>query len=287
MLAKIGRSAARELFLTGRRFTAQHAQEIGLVHTVVPPEDLDAAVESVLREVLAGGREAIAAAKTLIADVSAAAAGEVADHHRVRAREAPRVARGPGGSPRVPGEAQAWLERCVIRRLLIANRGEIAVRIARACREMGIDSVAVYSDADATAAHVAAADRAVRIGPPSALDSYLNIAALLEAAQSVEADAVHPGYGFLSENAGFAAACREAGLVFVGPPAEAIARMGSKIEARRVASEAGVPVVPGQTPADQTDQGVRGGGRSGRVTGTHQGVGRRWRARHAPDPAAR
>ena len=144
----------------------------------------------------------------------------------------------------------------MIRRLLIANRGEIAVRIARACREMGIESVAVYSDADVKGAHVAAADRAVRIGPPSALDSYLNVSALLEAAGSAEADAVHPGYGFLSENAAFAAACRDAGLTFVGPPAEAIARMGSKIDARRLASEAGVPVVPGQTPADQSDHGV-------------------------------
>src|SRR5829696_6601663 len=143
-----------------------------------------------------------------------------------------------------------------MRRLLIANRGEIAVRIARACREMGIESVAAYSDADVKGAHVAAADRAVRIGPPAALDSYMNIAALLDAARSVDADAVHPGYGFLSENAAFAAACRDAGLIFVGPPAEVVARMGSKIDARRLASEAGVPVVPGQTPADQTDDGV-------------------------------
>jgi len=144
----------------------------------------------------------------------------------------------------------------VIRRLLIANRGEIAVRIARACRELGVESVAVYSDADAGAAHVAAADHAVRIGPPSALESYLNSTALLDAARSMNADAVHPGYGFLSENAAFAAACRTAGLAFVGPPAEAIASMGSKIEARRLVASAGVPVVPGETPADQADDGI-------------------------------
>jgi len=146
----------------------------------------------------------------------------------------------------------------VIQRLLIANRGEIAVRIARACGELGIETVAVYSDADSGAAHVAVADQAVRIGPAAAVESYLNVEALLGAARTANADAVHPGYGFLSENAGFAAACRDAGLVFVGPPAEAIARMGSKINARRLAESAGVPVVPGQTPGDQSDAGIIG-----------------------------
>ncbi len=145
----------------------------------------------------------------------------------------------------------------LIRRLLIANRGEIAVRIARACREMGIESVAVYSDVDAGAAHVAAADRAVAIGPARSSESYLNAQAILDAAASSGADAVHPGYGFLSENAPFAAACEAAGLVFVGPSADVIRRMGSKIEARRTMEAAGVPVVPGETPADQTDEGLR------------------------------
>ena len=144
----------------------------------------------------------------------------------------------------------------MIARLLIANRGEIAVRIARACRERGIESVAVYSDADAEAAHVAAADRAVRIGPAAAVDSYLNVDAILAAARASGADAVHPGYGFLSEHAGFAAACHDAGLTFVGPPADVIARMGSKIEARMLAARAGVPVVPGATPDDQSDRGL-------------------------------
>jgi len=145
----------------------------------------------------------------------------------------------------------------MIRRLLIANRGEIAVRIARACRELAVESVAVYSDADAGAPHVLSADRAVRIGPPPAVDSYLSIPKILEAARSAGADAVHPGYGFLSENASFARACADGGLVFVGPPAAAIERMGSKIEARRLAAAAGVPVVPGETPQDQSDAGVR------------------------------
>jgi acetyl-CoA carboxylase biotin carboxylase subunit len=143
-----------------------------------------------------------------------------------------------------------------IRRLLIANRGEIAIRIARACREAGIEAIAVYSDADVESRHVLEADRAVRIGPAAASASYLSIPALIEAARLSHADAVHPGYGFLSENAAFARACEGAGLVFVGPPADVIARMGSKIAARDLMMSAGVPVVPGITPRDQSDKGI-------------------------------
>jgi acetyl-CoA carboxylase biotin carboxylase subunit len=143
-----------------------------------------------------------------------------------------------------------------IRRLLIANRGEIAVRIIRACREARIESVAVYSDADLRAVHVREADRAVRIGPASPAESYLSVEALIEAARLTESDAVHPGYGFLSERSAFARACEQAGLVFVGPPAAVIERMGSKIAARALMQSAGVPVVPGSTPTDQTDDGV-------------------------------
>ncbi len=135
-----------------------------------------------------------------------------------------------------------------ITRLLVANRGEIALRIIRACREIGIETAAVYSDADANARHVRAADFAVRIGPAPASESYLNIAAVIEAARAVGAGAVHPGYGFLSERAAFAEACTSAGLIFVGPPAAAIERMGSKIGARMLMEKAGVPVVPGRTP---------------------------------------
>jgi 3-methylcrotonyl-CoA carboxylase alpha subunit len=144
----------------------------------------------------------------------------------------------------------------VFQRLLIANRGEIAVRIIRACREMGIESVAVYSDADRAALHVTLADRAVRIGPPPSAESYLSINAIIEAARSSGAQAVHPGYGFLSENQDLASACAAAGLTFVGPPPEVIAQMGSKIVARRLAEQAGVPVVPGETPANQSDAAI-------------------------------
>ena len=143
-----------------------------------------------------------------------------------------------------------------IRTVLIANRGEIAIRIARACREMGIRSVAVYSDADADALHVRAADAAVHIGPAAPAQSYLSVDALIAAAKTADADAVHPGYGFLSENEVFARACESAGLIWVGPPADVIERMGSKIAARRLMESAGVPVVPGITPHDQSDEGI-------------------------------
>ena len=139
------------------------------------------------------------------------------------------------------------------RRLLVANRGEIAVRVIRACRELGIQSVAIHSDADAEAPHVVLADRATCIGPAPSAQSYLDIDRVIDAARRTGAEAIHPGYGFLSENPAFAAACGDAGIVFVGPPPDVMARMGSKIGARQLMSAAGVPVVPGRTPTDQSD----------------------------------
>ncbi|MGW7378461.1 acetyl/propionyl/methylcrotonyl-CoA carboxylase subunit alpha [Streptomyces sp. NPDC054794] len=137
--------------------------------------------------------------------------------------------------------------------VLVANRGEIAVRVIRTLRSMGVRSVAVFSDADADARHVREADTAVRIGPAPAAESYLNVERLLEAAARTGAQAVHPGYGFLAENAGFAEACARAGLVFIGPPAEAISLMGDKIRAKETVRVAGVPVVPGSSGSGLTD----------------------------------
>jgi acetyl/propionyl-CoA carboxylase alpha subunit len=133
----------------------------------------------------------------------------------------------------------------MFKKILIANRGEIAVRIIRACREMGISSVAVFSDVDRAALHVSKADEAYHIGPAPASQSYLNIEKIISTARNCGAEAIHPGYGFLSENPAFARACAEAGLKFIGPPASAMEIMGSKTRARQAVKAAGVPMVPG------------------------------------------
>ncbi|MCA9963713.1 MAG: acetyl-CoA carboxylase biotin carboxylase subunit, partial [Anaerolineales bacterium] len=138
-------------------------------------------------------------------------------------------------------------------KLLIANRGEIAARITRTAQAMGYETVAVFSDADADAPHVALADQAVRLGGAAVSDSYLNVARILVAAQQAGANAVHPGYGFLSENGDFAQWVLDAGLVWVGPPPAAMALMGNKATARQRVAAAGVPIVPGYDGAEQMD----------------------------------
>jgi len=144
-----------------------------------------------------------------------------------------------------------------LNRILVANRGEIACRIFRTVKEMGLESVAVYSDADVDALHVRTADQAFRLGPPPASESYLDVDRILAAAQETGADAIHPGYGFLSENACFADACAAAGIVFIGPSSDAIRSMGSKSAAKALMQDAGVPLVPGYHGDDQSDDALR------------------------------
>src|SRR5271154_5480663 len=146
----------------------------------------------------------------------------------------------------------------MFRKVLVANRGEIAVRIIRALREFGISSVAVYSDADRASLAVRMADQAVHVGPAPSSESYLRIDKIIDAARSCGAEAIHPGYGFLSENADFAEACQEAGITFIGPPASAIRKMGSKTSARKAAIAAGAPGVPGtEQPLREMDTARR------------------------------
>ena len=146
----------------------------------------------------------------------------------------------------------------MFKKILIANRGEIACRVIRTARRLGIATVAVYSDADRDALHVRMADEAIHIGPAPARESYLLTERILDAARTTGAEAIHPGYGFLSENAGFARACADHGVAFIGPPAAAIEAMGSKSAAKRIMEEAGVPLVPGYHGDDQDPALLRG-----------------------------
>src|SRR5436305_4021737 len=133
----------------------------------------------------------------------------------------------------------------MFQRILVANRGEIALRVIRACHDLGIEAVAVFSEADRAAAYLQLADEAICIGPPPSADSYLTIRHIIAAAELANVQAIHPGYGFLSENAHFAEVCRTCHIEFIGPPEEAMRRLGDKNSARKLAQAAGVPVVPG------------------------------------------
>src|SRR5947207_14713797 len=179
----------------------------------------------------------------------------------------------------------------VFRKILVANRGEIAVRIFRTLRELEIGTVAVYSEADRGALHASYADEAYVIGPGPSAESYLRIDRILEAAEKSRAEAVHPGYGFLAENAGFARACEEAGVTWIGPPPEAIEIMGSKTTAREAMREAGVPIVPGTTdPVSTADEIVRLGDEFGwplDVKAAAGGGGKGLRVVEGPDEAER
>ena len=144
----------------------------------------------------------------------------------------------------------------MIKRLLIANRGEIACRIIKTAHAIGVETIALYSDADHRALHTTMATKAVYAGPSPAMESYLDIEKILSIAEQEKADAIHPGYGFLSENAGFANACQQKNIIFVGPPASAIDAMGSKSEAKKIMAEAGVPLVPGYHGDNQSNESL-------------------------------
>ena len=190
-------------------------------------------------------------------------------------------------SAATPGE-------CLFKKILVANRGEIAVRVMRACREMGIRSVAVYSEVDRKALHVRYADEALAIGPAPAIDSYLRIDRIMDAARRSGAEAIHPGYGFLAENPDFARACRDAGIAFIGPTPEAMELMGSKTAARHLVMNAGLPVIPGtETNLESFEEVVRvareigfpvmlkasagGGGKGLRMVATEDELESAWR----------
>ena len=198
-----------------------------------------------------------------------------------------------GGRPG-RGRARRRAQACVpargglilFRTVLVANRGEIALRIIRACRKLGIRPVAVYSEADAGALHVRAADEALPIGPAPARESYLSIERVVGAARDAGADAVHPGYGFLSENWRFAEACRKAGLTFVGPPPDVLRAMGQKTEARRLVARAGVPVLARVRRPRRERRGGPGDRRCDRLSGHAEGRRRRRRHRHGARPRA-
>ena len=166
-------------------------------------------------------------------------------------------------------------------KILIANRGEIALRVICACKELGIRTVAIYSEADRHSLHVRFADEAICIGPPQLAQSYLNIPAVISAAEIANVDAIHPGYGLLAENANFAEVCETSDIKFIGPPPEVMRLMGEKEKARAAMKQAGVPILPGSEGIIASGRRSDGVGEAGGISSDHEGLGGRRRARHA------
>ena len=169
----------------------------------------------------------------------------------------------------------------MFKKILVANRGEIALRVICACKELGIRSVAIYSEADRNSLHVRFADEAICIGPPQLALSYLNIPAVISAAEIANVDAIHPGYGLLSENANFAEVCEACHIKFIGPPPEVIRLMGEKEKARAAMKQHGVPIVPGSDGVVASAGRSAGMGPQDRLSGDREGDSRRWRTRYA------
>ncbi len=174
----------------------------------------------------------------------------------------------------------------MFRKILIANRGEIALRVICACKELGIPTVAVYSEADRNSLHVRFADEAVCIGPPRSSESYLNIPHVISAAEITNVDAIHPGYGFLSENANFAEVCEASRITFIGPSPELIRLMGEKDRARREVAAAGLPIVPGSDGVVESEEAALKAAKKDWLSAHRQSVGRRRRTWHARRPQA-
>jgi len=251
----IGARATRRYALTAERFDGLRARELGLLAECYPAAGLEAALDQWVANLLQNGPQAMMATKALLQEVGL---GEMSTPLR-RYTEAAiaRVRISPEGQEGRRVCRPSWKNanptgaRAMIESLLIANRGEIACRIMRTARELGIATVAVHSETDRDALHVRSADQAVNLGGARPSDSYLKVEAIIAAAKAAGANAIHPGYGFLSENADFARAVAAAGLIFVGPPASAIDAMGSKSAAKALMETAGVPLVPGYHGADQ------------------------------------
>ncbi len=175
----------------------------------------------------------------------------------------------------------------MFKKILIANRGEIATRIIWACKELGIKTVAIHSEADRDSLHVRFADEAICIGPPPSSKSYLNIPSVISAAEISNVDAIHPGYGFLAENAYFAEVCEACNIKFIGPTPDSIRLMGDKAQARAAMKQAGVPITPGFDGIIEDEDQAVGDSRTDRLSRHHKGFGRGRRARHAHSPRSR